>query len=98
MSLFAELSNGRENIGRWSLVADRSEPAFKNRVLRGLVNVKGRFTRFSGEGQITNDTTVTGRIDIKAASVDTKSGGATITCTQNLTADVAAAIHTRVPS
>jgi polyisoprenoid-binding protein YceI len=38
----------------------------------GLASVKGRYSDFSGDGQITNPTTVFGRIDIKAASVDTK--------------------------
>jgi polyisoprenoid-binding protein YceI len=36
--------------------------------------VKGRFTAFSGDGQITDNQTVFGRIDVKAASVDTKIG------------------------
>ena len=37
----------------------------------GLVPVKGRFSEFSGDGQITDRQTVFGRIDIKAASLDT---------------------------
>jgi polyisoprenoid-binding protein YceI len=38
----------------------------------GLAPVNGRFTEFSGDGQITDTQTVFGRIDIKAASLDTK--------------------------
>ena len=37
----------------------------------GLAPVKGRFTEFSGEGQVTAPQTVSGRIDIKAASMRT---------------------------
>ncbi len=38
----------------------------------GLAPVNGRFTEFSGDGQITDTQTVFGRIDIEAASLDTK--------------------------
>jgi polyisoprenoid-binding protein YceI len=38
----------------------------------GLAPVKGRFTEFSGDGQITDTQTIFGRIVIHAASVDTK--------------------------
>jgi polyisoprenoid-binding protein YceI len=38
----------------------------------GVAPVTGRFTEFSGEGQITDAHTIFGRIDIKAASIDTK--------------------------
>jgi polyisoprenoid-binding protein YceI len=37
----------------------------------GLASVKGHFTEFSGEGQITGTQTLFGRIDIKSASLDT---------------------------
>ena len=39
----------------------------------GLAPVTGRFTEFSGDGQITSAQTIFGRIDIRAASLDTKS-------------------------
>ena len=38
----------------------------------GLTRVKGRFTEFSGDGQIADAQTIFGRIDIQVASVDTK--------------------------
>ena len=38
----------------------------------GLVPVKGRFHEFSGDGQITDAPNIFGRLDIKAASLDTK--------------------------
>ena len=38
----------------------------------GLIPVKGRFHEFSGDGQITDAQTLFGRMDIKAASLDTK--------------------------
>ena len=37
----------------------------------GLVPVKGRFTEFSGGGQVTAPQTVSGSVDIKAASLHT---------------------------
>ena len=42
------------------------------RSMYGLVPVKGRFREFSGDGQITDGQTLFGRVDIKAASLDTK--------------------------
>ena len=43
----------------------------KSKSMWGLVPVKGRFTEFSGDGQVTAPQTVFGRIDIKAASLRT---------------------------
>ena len=38
----------------------------------GIAPVKGRFTEFNGDGQITDTRTIFGRIDIHTASLDTK--------------------------
>ena len=38
------------------------------------MKVNGVFTEFSGDGQITNSGTLFGRVDIKAASLNTKLG------------------------
>lgn len=58
--------------GVWTLQPDRSTVAFRSKSMWGLMPVKGRFTEFGGEGQITDAQTVFGRLDIKAASMDTK--------------------------
>jgi polyisoprenoid-binding protein YceI len=60
--------------GVWKLVPERSAITFKIRNMWGLVRVKGRFTEFSGDGQLTNKGAVFGRLDIRAASLDTGIG------------------------
>jgi polyisoprenoid-binding protein YceI len=40
----------------------------------GLISVKGRFTDFSGDGQITGKGAIFGRLDIRAASLNTGIG------------------------
>lgn len=57
--------------GIWTLDSHRSSFAFANKTLWGLANVKGRFHTFSGEGHVDADGKVSGRIDIKAASLAT---------------------------
>jgi polyisoprenoid-binding protein YceI len=37
----------------------------------GLINVKGHFTEFSGDGQLTGKGAVFGRLDVRVASLDT---------------------------
>jgi polyisoprenoid-binding protein YceI len=72
MSTVTALLRSPESVGVWTLVPERSTIAFKTKTLWGLVYVKGRFTEFSGEGQITETATLFGRLDIKAASLNTK--------------------------
>jgi polyisoprenoid-binding protein YceI len=72
MTNVQELLGSAESIGVWNLVPDRSTIAFKTKSMYGLVPVKGRFHEISGDGQITDPGTIFGRIDIKAASLDTK--------------------------
>ena len=72
MSAVTALLGSPESVGVWTLVHDRSTISFKTKTMWGLVPVKGRFTEFSGEGQITETSTVFGQIAIKAASLDTK--------------------------
>jgi polyisoprenoid-binding protein YceI len=57
--------------GSWTLAADRSTVGFSNRSFWGLVPVKGTFTDVSGDGRLTADGTVIGRLDIGAASLHT---------------------------
>jgi polyisoprenoid-binding protein YceI len=72
MSTVTTLLSRPESVGGWNLDPDRSTIGFKSKSMWGLVPVKGRFTEFSGNGQITDSQTVFGRVDIKAASLDTK--------------------------
>jgi polyisoprenoid-binding protein YceI len=74
MASAQELLSNPASVGVWSVDPGRSTIGFKAKSMWGLASVKGRFTEFSGDGQITDSQTVFGRIDIKAASVDTKIG------------------------
>jgi polyisoprenoid-binding protein YceI len=67
-----ELLSNPESVGVWNVDPGRSTIGFKARSMWGLAPVNGRFTEFSGDGQITDTQTVFGRVDIKATSVDTK--------------------------
>jgi len=60
------------SVGVWNVDPNRSTITFKAKSMWGLAPVKGRFTEFSGDGQITDTQTIFGRIDVQAASVDTK--------------------------
>ena len=53
---------------------DRSADTFKIKNMWGLVTVKGHFTEFSGDGQLTGKGAVFGRLDIRTASLDTGIG------------------------
>lgn len=72
MTSTQELLSNTASVGVWKLDEKRSTIAFKSKAMWGLSSVTGRFTEFSGDGQITDTQTVFGRIDIQVASVDTK--------------------------
>jgi polyisoprenoid-binding protein YceI len=72
MAGIQELLGNPESAGVWRVVPEQSTIGFKTKSMWGLVPVKGRLKRFSGDGQITDTQTVFGRVDIKAASLDTK--------------------------
>jgi polyisoprenoid-binding protein YceI len=72
MASAQELLSNPASVGVWNVDQQRSAIAFKAKSMWGLVAVKGRFTEFGGDGQITDTQTILGRIDIRAASVDTK--------------------------
>lgn len=74
MTTLETLLNDPEMAGVWNLVPDRSAITFKIRNMWGLVNVKGRFTDFSGDGQLTGKGAVFGRLDIRAGSLNTGIG------------------------
>jgi polyisoprenoid-binding protein YceI len=71
MTTLETLLNDRDAAGAWSLLPDRSAITFKIGNAWGLLRVKGRFTEFSGEGHLTGEGAVSGRVDIRAASLNT---------------------------
>lgn len=72
MSVFTELLKKPESVGVWTLDPDRSTITFNNKTMWGAMKVNGTFTEFAGDGQITDTGTLSGRVDIKAASLNTK--------------------------
>jgi polyisoprenoid-binding protein YceI len=74
MTTLETLLNDPGLAGVWNVVPDRSAITFKVRNMWGLQNVKGRFTDFSGDGQLTGTGAVFGRLDIRAASLNTGIG------------------------
>src|SRR4029077_11283108 len=72
MSTVTELLKNPESVGVWTLDSDQSTITFNNKTMWGAMKVNGVFTEFSGGGQITNSGTLFGRVDIKAASLNTK--------------------------
>ena len=74
MTTLETLLHDPDMAGVWNLAPDRSAITFKIRNMWGLLNVKGRFTDFTGDGQLTGNGAVFGRVDIRAASLDTGIG------------------------
>src|ERR1700729_904356 len=68
------LLNDPDTAGVWSLDPDRSTVNFKIRNFWGLINVKGRFTDVSGDGQVTGKGAIFGRLDVQVASLRTGIG------------------------
>jgi polyisoprenoid-binding protein YceI len=71
MTTLETLLNDPDNVGVWNLVPGRSAITFKIKNMWGLLSVKGRFTEFTGESRLTDNGAVSGRVDIRAASLDT---------------------------
>ena len=74
MASLSEFFSDPASAGTWTVVADQSTVAVKSKSFWGVMPVKGRFTEFSGDGQVTAPQTVSGHIDIKAASLRTGIG------------------------
>ncbi|HUH67697.1 MAG TPA: YceI family protein [Mycobacterium sp.] len=74
MTTLETLLNDPDMVGVWNIVPDRSAITFKIKNMWGLLNVKGRFTGFNGDGQLTGKGAVFGRLDIRAASLNTGIG------------------------
>jgi polyisoprenoid-binding protein YceI len=58
--------------GRWALDPARTSVRIQHKTMWGLVNVKGVFTKVTGEGEVLADGSAHGSITIDAASLDTK--------------------------
>jgi polyisoprenoid-binding protein YceI len=56
----------------WQLDADASAVTFSHKTMWGLATVRGKFTDVSGTAEIVAEGTAHGRLEIGAASVDTK--------------------------
>lgn len=74
MASLGEFFSDPASAGTWTIVPDQSTIMVKTKSMWGLVPVKGRFTEFSGDGQLTAPQTVSGRIDIRTASLRTGIG------------------------
>ncbi|QUR66726.1 YceI family protein [Mycobacterium spongiae] len=71
MTTLETLLGDPDSAGVWNLVPDRSSVTFKVKNMWGLLTVKGAFTDFSGDGQLTAKGAVFGRVDIMVASLRT---------------------------
>jgi polyisoprenoid-binding protein YceI len=71
MASLSEFFSDPASAGTWTIVGDQSTIEVKAKSMWGLVPVKGRFTEFSGDGQLTAPQGVSGSIDIKSASLRT---------------------------
>ena len=56
----------------WSLDAAHSSAAFRHKTMWGLVTVRGTFSDLAGRAEILPDGSARGRVDIGAASLNTK--------------------------
>jgi polyisoprenoid-binding protein YceI len=74
MASLSELFSDPATAGTWTAAPDQSTVTVTSKSLWGVMPVKVRFTEFSGGGQVTAPQTVSGRIDIKTASLRTGIG------------------------
>jgi polyisoprenoid-binding protein YceI len=74
MTTLETLLSDPDTAGVWNLVPDRSTISFKIKNMWGLLNVKGQFADFTGDGQLTGKGAVFGRVDINVASLHTGIG------------------------
>lgn len=74
MASLSEFFSDSSSTGTWTVDPGDSTVTVKSKSMWGLVPVKGRFTEISGDGQVTAPQTVSGRLEIKAASLRTGIG------------------------
>ncbi|MDH6117580.1 YceI family protein [Kitasatospora sp. GAS204B] len=60
------------SVGAWHLDPAASSVRIQHKAMWGLVNVKGAFTKLSGEGELLPDRSAHGTLTVDAASIDTK--------------------------
>jgi polyisoprenoid-binding protein YceI len=71
MASLSEFFSDPASSGAWSAVPEQSTVTVKSKSMWGIAPVKVRFTEFSGDGQLTAPQTVSGRFEVKAASLQT---------------------------
>ena len=69
--LRADLARGALN-GPWTLVPSESSVRLKAKAMWGIVPVKGTFSELTGSAVVAADGGVTGRLEVKSASINTK--------------------------
>ncbi|WP_420110383.1 YceI family protein, partial [Mycolicibacter arupensis] len=74
MSAVATFLSNSQAVGSWTLDPQQSSIRFENGTMWGALKVRGAFNEFSGSVEITDAKTVSGRVDIKAASINTGLG------------------------
>ena len=70
-NLRADLARGAFN-GPWTLVPSESSVQLKAKAMWGIVPVKGTFSELAGSAAVAADGGVTGRLEVKSASINTK--------------------------
>jgi polyisoprenoid-binding protein YceI len=68
----AALLSGGKAAGHWVLDPAGSSVRISHKHTWGLLTVRGGFSELSGEGDVAQDGSVSGKIEIGAASIDTK--------------------------
>jgi len=69
--LRADLARGAFS-GPWSLVPSASSVRLKAKAMWGIVPVKGTFSELAGSAAVAADGGITGRLEVKSASINTK--------------------------
>lgn len=69
--LKGQLARGAFN-GSWTLVPSESSVRLKAKARWGIVPVKGTFSELAGSAAVATDGGVTGRLEVKSASINTK--------------------------
>jgi polyisoprenoid-binding protein YceI len=69
--LRADLARGALN-GPWTLVPSESSVRLKAKAMWGIVPVKGTFSELAGSAALAADGGVTGRLEVKSASINTR--------------------------
>ncbi|MEB3070967.1 YceI family protein [[Mycobacterium] vasticus] len=74
MSTVTTILSNPKAVGAWNLDTGQSTIRFENGTMWGALKVRGSFTDFTGSGEIKDAKSVTGRIDIRADSIETGLG------------------------